>query len=90
LALTLAITSTASGSPVAGATVSVTGGAVTQLPCSGSCEVFGYGGTYELDITAPGFQPTHRSIRIHGTMPDCGCATTDTQHLSVALVPTSP
>jgi hypothetical protein len=46
-------------------------------------------GSYELDIGAPGYQTTRRSVQVRGTDPECGCRIYETQRLDVALVPAS-
>jgi hypothetical protein len=49
--------------------------------------VSGYAGTYNLDINAPGFQNAKRTVTVEGSAPAaCGCGTTNTVHLDVALV----
>jgi hypothetical protein len=57
------------------------------MPCSFPCFEPGYAGTYELDVEAPGFQTVHRTVRVDGTTPECGCPTVVAEHVSVALVP---
>jgi hypothetical protein len=47
--------------------------------------VFGNAGSYEFDISAPGYQTVHRSVEVSGTNPECGCPTVETQRLTVAL-----
>ena len=92
LAVTITVTSSASTGAISGAFVSVAGGGFSSaLPCNGSparCSVSGYAGTYQLDIGAPGYQTTHRAVVVSGNSPACGCASAETQHLDVALVPT--
>jgi hypothetical protein len=85
LALILDVTAGATGGPVNGAVVKVSGAAVTTMPCNLTCYVHGYAGTYILDVEAPGFQSAHRTITVQGTTPACGCPTTATEHLNVAL-----
>ena len=90
LALILDITAAADGGPVNGAVVKVSGvsgASVTTMPCNLTCYVYGYAGTYILDVEAPGFQGAHRTITVQGTTPACGCPTTATEHLNVALAP---
>jgi hypothetical protein len=52
-----------------------------------TCRVPGYGGVYELEVSAPGFETQKRSVRVTGTMPECGCPTTATVDLELALTP---
>jgi hypothetical protein len=88
LAVSLTVTSAAGGA-VAGAVVTVSGRVSGTIPCSasGGCDMLGPAGTYELDITAPGYRAAHRTVVVPGTNPDCGCATTTPQHVDVALTP---
>lgn len=89
LALTLTVTSAASGAPVTGAAVSVSGPIGATLPCAGECFIPGTAGTYVLDVSAPGFVTLHRSIQVTGTDPKCGCPSADTQHVAITLNPVS-
>ena len=87
-AVGLSVTSASSGAPLATATVAVGGPAGSySLPCNTMCGVPGGAGTYELDISAPGFLSTHREVKVSGTDPKCGCPHADTQQLTVALTP---
>jgi hypothetical protein len=93
LAVTLTLSSSSTGGTVSNAFVRVNG-ATESTPCTGGggsfCSVSGYAGTYELDIGAPGFQTVHRTVDVRGTSSaSCGCETTETQRLAVALVPVS-
>jgi hypothetical protein len=88
IALNITLTSASSGATVKDAVVQFTGPNLGSEPCVGSCSVPGYAGTYNLDITAPGFQAAKRSVTVTGsTAAACGCTTTNTVHLDVALVP---
>lgn len=51
------------------------------------CSVPGYGGAYDLEVGAPGFQTTHRTVTVHGTSRDCGCDTVTPEYLTIVLVP---
>jgi hypothetical protein len=84
-ALIIDVTAGATGGPVNGAVVKVSGAAVTTMPCTLTCYVPGYAGNYILDVEAPGFQSAHRAISVDGTTPACGCPTTATALLNVAL-----
>jgi hypothetical protein len=84
-ALTITVTDAASGAPVTGAVIDVTGRETATAPCSGTCNIAGPAGTYELEISAPGFVSLHRSIQVSGTDPACGCSTAITENVAVAL-----
>ena len=85
MALFVDVTAAATGGPVTGAVVKVSGATIFTTPCPESCAVPGYAGTYVVDVEAPGFQNAHRTITVDGTSPDCGCPTTAAQRVSVAL-----
>jgi hypothetical protein len=86
MALTISVAG-ANGVPVADVTVQVSGGAATTWHCSTTCAVPGYAGTYELEISAPGFQVARRTVVVRGERPDrCSCGTTITEHVDVALL----
>jgi hypothetical protein len=85
VALILDVRAAADGAPVNGAVVKVSGAVVTTMACSLTCSLHGYAGTYILDVEAPGFQGAHRTIAVQGTTPACGCPTTATEHLNIAL-----
>jgi hypothetical protein len=90
LAVEVTVTNSASGAPVPGAVVTVAGRVSAQIPCSSGsatvCAVHGGSGTYELDITAPGFVTAHRQVAVTGSQVGCSCETVATQHLALALV----
>jgi hypothetical protein len=86
-ALELTVTAAATGAPVL-ATVAITSPIVTTFQCGGTCPVAGPAGKYEVDVTAPGFAPVHRSVQVKGNEPDCGCASAETEHVAIALVAT--
>jgi hypothetical protein len=79
--------SSVSGTPVV-ATVAVTSPVITTFSCSATCPVQGPFGRYEIDVTATGFAPVHRSVQVQGTQRKCGCDIVETQSVQVALVPT--
>ena len=91
IAITITVTSTRAPGPVAGA--HVVAAARGEFPCDAgsatTCPVFGSGGTYELDISAPGFQSAHRSVVVHEQTRKCGCPTPETEHIDVALTPSA-
>jgi hypothetical protein len=49
--------------------------------------VIGYAGTYDLEVSAPGFEFALRTVTVRGLDPEgCGCATVFTERLEVVLV----
>jgi hypothetical protein len=86
MALVINITAGGGGGPVSGALVRVTGATMTTIPCNATCDVPGYGGTYNLEVEAPGFQKAQRTVTVEGTDPACGCPSTATRRLDIALV----
>jgi hypothetical protein len=91
LAIRLNVTASGGGA-VEGVVVTVSGAARATLSCraeatSSICSVPGYGGVYELEVKAPGFETQTRSVSVAGTMPDCGCPTTATADVELALTP---
>ena len=89
IAITISVTAGTSGASLDGVTVQVTGAAVTSMPCRSPCRVPGTAGTYNLDVTAPGFVPVRRAVVVQGTNPSCGCPTVVTESVAIALVPAS-
>jgi hypothetical protein len=86
VALELTVTGEITGTPVAGVSIAVTGPATGGGPCpEARCVVMGGAGTYELDLSAPGYQSIHRSVVVQGTTPECGCPTVETQRLTIVL-----
>jgi len=80
------VTAGTTGAPVPGVSIAFTGPSIGGGPCPESkCVVPGTAGTYELDLSAPGYQTVHQSVVVSGTNPECGCPTAETQHLSIAL-----
>ena len=72
-------------------TVSSVSGApvvATTFSCSATCPVQGPFGKYEIDVTATGFAPVHKSVQVQGTERKCACDIVETQSVQVALVPT--
>ena len=89
VALNLTLTSAATGMTVSNASIVVTVGAKYSDRCDGGvCFVTGYAGTYEIEISAPGYENTHRRVVVKGdnNNPSCGCAAVNTQRLVVALL----
>ena len=85
-AVEVTVTGDPPGTVVPGVSFVVHGAVTGGGPCpDAKCFVLGLAGTYELDISAPGYQTIHRSVVVTGTNPECGCPRVDTQHLTVAL-----
>ena len=91
VAVYLTVTSSASGDPIDDANVQVTGVA-TSRPCPGRCDVYGGPGTYQLTVSAPGFDPVERTITVSPGEPvPCGCGgVVSTEQVAVALTPAAP
>lgn len=91
LAVTVHLTSAATGDSIQGATLRVTGPMEGSGPCSGSvCSVFGPAGTYSLTVEAPGFQTAQRTVTVRGAAPErCGCGTTFAEQIDLALAPSA-
>jgi hypothetical protein len=92
-AILVSVTSSATGAALPGATVTETKPGSATYPCvlapGATCPVLGSYGTYELDISAPGYQTAHRSVVVTGSSPPCGCPRVDTQQIAVALAPST-
>ena len=91
LAIMVRVTS-ATGGPVPGLTLTLSGAAVGSGQCSAdastsSCFVPGMPGTYNLRLAAPGFQEKTLSITVQGSTPPCGCTSVQRQDLDVVLSP---
>jgi len=91
MAITLSVTSTMGG-PVPGLTLTMSGAASGSGQCNAgasatSCVVPGMPGTYDLRLTAAGFQDKALSVTVPGSTPPCGCPSVQTQQLDVALTP---
>jgi len=90
-AIIISVTS-AAGEPITGASAEVSG-AVTITPAltcnTGSlanmCRVFGGIGTYDVRVSAPGFQAVEQSIVVTGTQSACGCGSVDTRMVTIVL-----
>jgi hypothetical protein len=91
MALTVTITNAATGGAVPTAVIQLGGQSTSSIPCASSptvCAVQGYRGTYSVTVSAPGFQSKTQTITVGGTeAEECHCATVDTGHVNVALVP---
>jgi hypothetical protein len=90
LALTITVSNATSGGAVANALVQATGRMTSSASCGGTpatCSLVGYAGSYTLNVSAPGFQSTTRTVTVTGTDgEECHCATVNTVHLDVGLV----
>lgn len=90
MAVIVRVTAPPAGGPVNGAFIQVSG-AITN-PCTPQadasvCNVPGPAGRYELEVGAPGFQTTHRTVTVHGTSSGrCGCEIATTEYLTIVLV----
>ncbi len=90
-AVRVVISSPPNGGPVQGATVRVSGPVNSTFPCNvetgqTECWVWGPGGTYLLEVSAPGFESVQRSVRVRDTMGECSCLIVETQRVDVVLV----
>jgi PEGA domain len=86
VAIVITLTDAAGGPPPSGSTVHVSGALTGTFPCDGgTCIVAGTAGTYALDVAAPGFASAQRTVTVHGTTPECGCPTVDTERVSIVL-----
>ncbi len=88
-AITLSVTS-AAGGPVPGLTLTLSGAVSGSGQCTGgasatSCMVLGMPGTYNLQLTAAGFQDRTLTVVVPGSTPACGCSSAQTQQVSVVL-----
>lgn len=93
LAVIANVSSSLPGKAVDSVFVRVNGSSSLPAFCGGSstvtCYIGGSGGTYELDIGAPGFQTIHRTVNVGAEAGQpCGCDRVNTETISVALVPT--
>jgi hypothetical protein len=97
-AITLTVTSASTGATLSSVFVNVLSGpgyqGVAPAGCvqdaTTTCGIHGDSGTYQLEIGAPGFQTVRRTLSVgERAAPKCGCGGADTQHIDVALVPTT-
>ena len=63
--------------------------ACNQGSAANMCMMLGGPGTYDIRITAPGYQAVEQSIVVHGTNPDCGCPKVSTETVDIVLSPVS-
>jgi hypothetical protein len=60
-------------------------GCVAEQPAS-ICIVPGHAGTYDIEVGAPGFQTTRRTVVVQGAAAEgCLCPTADTVRIDVSL-----
>jgi len=88
IAITVTVTSSAGG-PVSGLSVAVSGAVTGSGFCrvdaaATVCMVPGGPGTYNLRLTAPGFQENTVSVTVPDNTQPCGC--TVGQHQDVAVI----
>jgi hypothetical protein len=69
-----------SGSPVVSGACRVEGETTV-------CRLASPPGTYDIRLTAPGFQEKALTVTVVGSAPPCACVTVQPQQLSVSLVP---
>jgi hypothetical protein len=86
VAIIVDVTDRTTGTAVKEAVIHVSGALVADIPCGTTCRVPGTSGTYDVEVTAAGFESTRRTVRVQGTTPPCGCPIVVTENLSVALV----
>ena len=84
--------SSASGGPVPGVTVTLSGAVSGSVQCNAgavttSCAVPGTPGRYDLLFAAPGFAAKTLSVTVQGNTPACGCTSVEQQNVSVVLTP---
>lgn len=87
----IAVSAPPAGGRVNDAVVRVSGAVDGTVPCNTqgdetTCWVWGGGGTYTLEVSAPGYQSTQRTVRVTAETSECGCLIVATQHLAVSLV----
>jgi len=87
------VTSTTSGGPVPGLTVTWTGSTSGSVECTAfttrtDCIVPGLAGTYNLQFTAAGFQDTTLTVAVQAAQPPCGgCASVQMEQVTVVMTP---
>lgn len=87
MAADVVVTSAITGAGVIGVSLAVSGPVTTTMPCDSSCVVSGYAGTYTLVASAPGYQSLERTVAVRGVTPACGCASVQTEQVTLALTP---
>jgi hypothetical protein len=92
IAIDLNIVSSTSGDPIDNASLQVAGAASSSQGCPGTCDVIGGPGTYQLTVSAPGFDRVERAVTVSPVEParcDCG-GFVNTEHVTIALTPITP
>ena len=87
-AVIVTVTSSVSGAKVALVLLSSNAGG--PQPCDQTasvCYVIGVAGTYQLDISATGYAPQHKTVVVTGMNRACSCPIVTTEHITVALTP---
>lgn len=84
--------SSASGGPVPGLTLTLSGAASGLVHCNAdagttSCVVPGAPGRYDLLFAAPGFAAKTLTVTVQGITPACGCISVEQQDVVVVLTP---
>ena len=84
--------SSASGGPVPGLTLTLSGAASGSVQCNAdagttSCFVPGAPGRYDLLFAAPGCAAKTVSVTVQGSTPACGCTSVERQDVVVVLTP---
>jgi hypothetical protein len=87
MAVRLTVEDGATGTPVTNASLTYTGPFAGDGSCgSAICIVSGGPGTYEIDVSAPGYATAHRRVVVAGAAAKgCGCASAETQQVTVGL-----
>jgi hypothetical protein len=89
-AVNVVISASPNGGPVNDAVVRVSGAVSATVPCSAQvnetvCMVWGTGGMYTLEVSAPGFHSVQRTVAVRDTMGECGCLIVATQRVDIVL-----
>ena len=81
-----------SGEPIISGSIQATGMTAPMACHFGSqanmCMVLGEAGTYQVNVTAAGYEATTESFVVTGHEADCGCGTVDTRMVTIALAAT--
>ncbi len=72
--------------------VALSGAETGSASCSAGssstqCVVPGTAGTYNIQVTATGYQAMSQSVTVEGSNPPCGCPTVQAQQIDVVLTP---
>jgi hypothetical protein len=81
----LTISPPTSGGSVPVASVDVSGPTQMSFSCNATCPIAGPAGTYHIAVSASGFTSVERTVEVRGTSPRCGCASTVTENVTIAL-----